>query len=77
MSDIGLYVSAINIPDYYENTRGYYGVKVVSVLFVFGYPFILEKTLKTIRFNTYEKLILRKPLVDGTYLCCKTFHGGL
>jgi len=43
MSDIGLYVSAINIPDYYENTRGYYGVKVVSVFIFFGYPFILKE----------------------------------
>ena len=43
MSDIGLYVSAINIPDYYENTRGYFGVKDVSVFNFFGYPFILKE----------------------------------
>ena len=34
MSYTGLYVFAINIPDYYENTRGYSDVRLYPWLFV-------------------------------------------
>ena len=55
MSDIGLYVSAINIPDYYENTRGYFGVKDVSVFNFFGYPFILKEHWKLFDLTRMKK----------------------
>ena len=65
------------LSDYYENIRGYSDVRLYPYYLFLVTRLYWKKTLKTIRFNTYEEMILRKPLVDGTYLCCKTFHGGL
>ena len=45
MSDIGLYVSAFFIWLLRKHSR-LFRCKVVSVLFVFGYPFILEKNIE-------------------------------